>query len=525
MPPASSSPANVAQQSGKPSSSTSSPSSSATTTKKANGREKTTFEYDTPLCNSDVADPLQQRRMREQNEFIWANFGEPHAERRRRILAKYGPEIKKLMTIEWKTKWIAFAVVITQMTCSYTLPQYFLHDFLDARGWRYGGGSPNVMDWAARTVLGVNNDVADGSFSAASSSSLSFEGQTNTVVFSANNATSADGFGLGDASDPPAAASSSAPWYTTWFPVFFIAWLFGGALTQNMFLGIHEISHNTAFKKPFYNDLLCMWCNLVVSVPFAMMFKSYHQEHHRYLGWEGVDTDLPEHVEAWLLRSLPGKVFFLFFQTLFYALRPMISRQPKLKRVHYINWAVMVGWWLFQYAMFGQVRFIISYIYCTFSSLSTGLFHPTSGHFISEHYVFNPDTFQETYSYYGLGNIIGWNVGYHNEHHDFPSVPWSLLPKIKEIAPEFYEPLESTTSWSWTLVEFLRNKNVSEFSRVKRERGAGRRKGHMLPTTPADNHTPAADPTAMRARLNELSDKYPYDSNNCTIMSRVKKSE
>jgi sphingolipid delta-4 desaturase len=62
-------------------------------------------------------------------------------------------------------------------------------------------------------------------------------------------------------------------------------------------------------------------------------------------------------------------------------------------------------------------------------------------------------------------------VGYHNEHHDFPSIPWTRLPALRALAPEFYDTLPAHPSWVGVIVNFLCDAEVGIYARVKREQG------------------------------------------------------
>ncbi|KAJ8773844.1 hypothetical protein K2173_008307 [Erythroxylum novogranatense] len=183
-----------------------------------------------------------------------------------------------------------------------------------------------------------------------------------------------------------------------WLNILAIAYYFGSFLNHNLFLAIHELSHNLSFSTPVYNRWLGVFANLPISVPMSVTFQKYHLEHHRFQGVDGIDMDIPSHAEAHLVKNAITKSVWVIFQLFFYALRPLFLK-PKPP-----------GCW-----EFGNL-FVQSFAYLILSTFVGGGMHPIADHFISEHYVFNPD--QETYSYYGPLNFLTWHVGYHNEHHD-----------------------------------------------------------------------------------------------------------
>ncbi|WFD03103.1 hypothetical protein MOBT1_001792 [Malassezia obtusa] len=244
------------------------------------------------------------------------------------------------------------------------------------------------------------------------------------------------------------------------------AYVIGGTANQHIFLAIHEITHNLAFKSIRANRILAIIANLPIGIPYAMMFKPYHIEHHKHLGEDGIDTDMPTTVELYCLNNVLGKAFFATFQLLFYALRPGFVRVQKLTGWHILNISMQL---LFDAVLFEACgRSWTPLLYLLESSFFAGSLHPMAGHFIAEHYMFS-NIEQETWSYYGPLNILLYNVGYHNEHHDFPSVPWTRLPALHKIASEFYTVLPYHTSWTMVILEFIFSKHSGMNMRVKRK--------------------------------------------------------
>lgn len=344
------------------------------------------------------------------SDFFWTYQEEPHRSRRRAIIAAH-PEVTKLCGPEPLTKYVVLSVLAIQFTVAYALK--------------------------------------------------------NVPFFS----------------------------FTFWIA----AYVVGATASQNLFLAIHEFSHNLGFKKKLHNQLFAIVANLPIAIPYAAGFGPYHLLHHKYLGDSHYDTDLPTPLEAAVLSSVAGKAFFATCQILFYAIRPMCIMTMPFSFIHYINLASVILFDVIVFFFFGPKPLL----YFVLSDFLAGSLHPLAGHFIAEHYVLDPDSPNpeppvpmknrtipdsaislspksstaanpalaappETYSYYGPLNIFVYNAGYHSEHHDFPYIAWTNLPKLNAIAEEFYNPLPSHSSWSKVLFDFVFDKRVSLYNRVKR---------------------------------------------------------
>jgi sphingolipid 4-desaturase/C4-monooxygenase len=256
--------------------------------------------------------------------------------------------------------------------------------------------------------------------------------------------------------------------HSPWWVILLAAATVGACASHALWTLIHECSHNLIFSKAYLNTLAAIVANLPHLLPSAVSFQRYHMKHHAFQGVYDLDADLPNRWEARLVgNSAIGKSLWLLLFPIFQVTRPPRLREIRMfDRWIIVNFAVQIAFDVALYMLAGPRAFW--YMAASFF-LSVGL-HPLGARWIQEHYLVAPP--QETYSYYGPFNKIAFNVGYHNEHHDLPSVPWNHLPKIRSGAPELYDSLVYHTSWSKLLFQFIFDRKISLFSRqIRTERG------------------------------------------------------
>ena len=252
--------------------------------------------------------------------------------------------------------------------------------------------------------------------------------------------------------------------FSDWWLSMLVAYCVGAFANHCNYVIIHDATHNLILKSKSWNKLVGILADLPNLTPGAMGFRVYHLKHHSHQGDYHFDADLANQWEARLVgnkwyRKAIWLMLFPFFQ---------LTRPPRLKAI------TMCDRWFFTNFAFAIAYDVAIVYFCGWAGLlylafsfffSIGL-HPVGARWIQEHYTYDFD--QETFSYYGPINLVALNMGYHNEHHDLPSIPWNNLPKLRAMAPEFYDTLKHHTSWTRLLFQFIFDERYSLFSRVER---------------------------------------------------------
>lgn len=250
-----------------------------------------------------------------------------------------------------------------------------------------------------------------------------------------------------------------------WWLALLMAFCVGAFANHANFVIIHDAIHNCVFENPLANKWTAILADLPNAFPTSMGFRCYHIKHHSHLSAYDYDADIPSKWEVeWVGNSTLKKAVWLFF---FPAIQ--LARLSRLKGTvpiwgtwTYINIAVIAAFDLFVLWAFGANALL--YLFLSFW-FSVGGLHPLSARWLQEHFAFGPG--QGTFDYYGPLNKVALNIGYHNEHHDFHEIPWTRLPQLRIIAPEFYDTLQIHRTWFALLVTFIFDPTYSLGTRSK----------------------------------------------------------
>jgi sphingolipid delta-4 desaturase len=265
-----------------------------------------------------------------------------------------------------------------------------------------------------------------------------------------------------------------------WLPC---AYIVGATIDHALWVLIHESCHSLILRSRVGNRMMAMIANIPLLVPGAMSFFKYHLLHHRHLGELDLDAGIPGPTEARIVgRSALLKALWIAG----YIFVTGVVRPRRLKTNVLDGWTVLNT--IFQLLILAAfIRFtgLAPFKYLVASTIFAIGFHPLGGRWIQEHFALAPD--QETYSYYGPLNKVSFNAGYHNEHHDLVTIPWMYLPRIRRMAPEFYDGLASYRSWSGVLFQFVNDRSLSLFTYIVRPNTRSRPPASPLPAPGASS--------------------------------------
>jgi sphingolipid delta-4 desaturase len=230
-----------------------------------------------------------------------------------------------------------------------------------------------------------------------------------------------------------AVAAACLPWWA----VPLLAWCVGAVSAHALSTFIHECAHDLVFRGAAANRALSLLANVPLVMPGAIDFRDKHLAHHRHLGELDADTQAPPQSDlAYAVTPLRCVLWHCF--------APLYGTPAQLKRDRWLVANVVV-----QLAALAPFTWLAGPQALVFLVLS-GWFafgpHPVGARRYGEHLALEPG--QPTASYYGPLNRLSFDVGFHVEHHDLPSVPWSGLRALRALAPELYAPLAYHASWS-----------------------------------------------------------------------------
>ncbi|REJ66419.1 MAG: hypothetical protein DWQ31_15265 [Planctomycetota bacterium] len=282
-----------------------------------------------------------------------------------------------------------------------------------------------------------------------------------------------------------ALAVSHAPWWVMLLTAYFV----GSVINIGLFQLGHECTHGLVFKKLAWNRYLFTLTTLPMFLSGHHTWWLEHLVHHNDMG---AKKDFITRRRSFFLvtrntsplfvpystfmivmqviRSVVGLMMYLFGSLLRGRLQPgrrtlsvladehMVSGYEK-EGPGFMRWAVVYP--LFSLAMCVGLFLYggwVSVVYLLASqAFFTGWLNPYClGWVLGISHFHGRRTYQPSASHYGrLVNLVTFNAGLHVEHHDIMGIPWSRLWRLRKIAAEFYDDLETIPSYTLLGLKFV----------------------------------------------------------------------
>jgi sphingolipid delta-4 desaturase len=290
-----------------------------------------------------------------------------------------------------------------------------------------------------------------------------------------------------------------------WWVILLAGWSVGALISHLAFCLYHECTHNLVFPKKSQNHMLGLLANLPLLVPSYASFSIYHLKHHQYQGDYRLDADMATAWEARLIgHSMAGKilweVFYPFFRRRGRSGSRARDKDPVLDRVADREHRGADALPRRALSLPGSPERS-----STCSRASFSRWDSIRSVRAGSRSLHRQRPAGDLHSYYGPMNRLAANIGYHNEHHDFPFVPWNRLPALKAMAPEVYDRLHSYGAGSSSGSASSPTATSPLFSRVARD-GLLNRTRQAMPKS----STPPRPST--KRRKGDLTGDFPQTS-------------
>jgi len=253
-----------------------------------------------------------------------------------------------------------------------------------------------------------------------------------------------------------------------------LAWLNATTLFYSLSTFIHENSHGLVLGWKNRLAAACLieaaFCSFGEQWEYTVV---HYSMHHPRLNDKKTDSECPDEGHVAVLPEGPIKYLICFAElfplgTLLTQGQLSNNAQHSSTQNMFVPRMTLIGVSLTVYATlcYLQMWHAVLFAAWTTSLYSSRWCIALHGQSIAEHYRHGlapqKDVPPTHSTYYFWENLLGFNTGYHDEHHTFPNVAWNNLPELKKRCPEVFTNVNTRHYtdlwWEWASNGFDTNR-------------------------------------------------------------------